>query len=380
MDERVKEIWTEYREAVEEAYPESDDGRNFVGREIGDGHLERIADLSEQLTEALGEQLGDSPPVGGPPYEAPGGEGPGRGRNLPRLEHEEAAFAAAGIDLAVAADVMEAFRDEVDGEAEGFRPIPPAAEEIPRMEVLLELAGEAFGEERGQAIGGGAPGPPWVIELAGQTIEDLVGRGSRPAGKFGLGLVSLGFSGIAEAVGSFEPIHKLVERSRDRMKLGVRLLSSGIRKLARIVGSEEFLAWVYEKLIERFVLRPSFSRSFRDAVVRRIVRAESSLERVTITVDSGHVPGDRSQLKDDLDDLYSRFARNMWWADQAEKLISHSAPIVAIVGAGLPGQAALGVANGVGLSVCLFTLADRLDTVPGELGWVRGVPTLVRDS
>jgi hypothetical protein len=150
--------------------------------------------------------------------------------------------------------------------------------------------------------------------------------------------------------------------------------------LARIVGSEDFLAWVYEKLIERFVLRPSFPRSFREAVVRRIVRAESSLERVTIKMDSGHVPGNRSQMEDAFDDLYSRFARNMWWADQAEKLISRSAPIIAVVGAGPPGQAALGVANGVGLSVCLFTLADRLDTVPGEHGWVRGVPTLVRDS
>jgi thiamine monophosphate synthase len=69
----------------------------------------------------------------------------------------------------------------------------------------------------------------------------------------------------------------------------------------------------------------------------------------------------------------------MWWADLAEKLISRSAPIVAIVGVG-PGNAALATAYGVGLVVCLFTLADRLDTVPGELGWVRGVPTIVRDS
>jgi len=380
MDKRVKEIWTEYREAVEEAYPELGDGRNFVGREIGDWHLERIVDLSERLAEALGEHLGDSPPVGGPPYEPPGGEGIGRGRNLPRLEHEAAAFAAAGIDLAVAADVMETFRDEADGEAEGFRPISPDAGELPRMELLLERARRAFGEEEGQAVEGGAPGPPWVIELAGQTIEDLVGRGSRPTGRFGLGLVSLGFSGIAQAVGSFEPIHELVEHARGRMEFGVRLLNSGIRKLARIVGSEDFLAWICEKLIERFVPLPNFLRLLHDAGVRRIVRAESSLERVTNRVDSGHVPGNRSQLEDDLDDLYSRFARNMWWADQAEKLIRRSAPIVALVGAGLPGQVALGVANGVGLSVCLFTLADRLDTVPGELGWVRGVPTLVRDS
>lgn len=97
MNERVERVWSEYRAAVEEVYPESEDGRYFVGRRrIGEGMLERIADLSERLTEALSEQLGGDPPAGGPPYEAPGGEGDGQAQNLPRLEHEEAAFAAAG--------------------------------------------------------------------------------------------------------------------------------------------------------------------------------------------------------------------------------------------------------------------------------------------
>lgn len=379
MDERVQDIWTEYRRVLEEAYPESEDGRYFVGRSLDDETLERIVDLSEQLTNALGEQLGDRPPVGGPPYEALGGEGAGPGQNLPRLEHEAAAFAATGIDLAVAVDVMEAFRDEADGAAEEFPLSSSIGEEFPSMTVLLELASQAFGEE-GQTMEGAAPGPPWVIEFAGQTIEDLVGRGSEPAGDFGIGLVSVGFSGIANTVGSFGPIHELVKRARGHIRLGARLFRSGIKKLTKIVGSEDFLAWIYEKLVERFVLRPSFPRSVREVAVRKIVRAESSLERVTIMVDSGHTPGNRSQLEDGLADLYRCFARNMWWAGLAEKLISRSALIVAIVGAGIAGHAALAVAYGVGLTVCLFTLADRLDTVPGELGWVRGVPTLVRDS
>lgn len=357
-------------------------GRTFLGRDLDNGILERIVDLSDELTAALSEQLGSEPPVGGPPPGEPGDEEAGWRRNLPRLEHEAAAFAAAGIDLAVATDVMGAFRGEAEGggEAEDFPLRAPAAEEIPQMRLLLERAGAAFGEGEGQAFEGGAPGPPWVIGLAGQTVDELVRRGSKPAAHFGAGLLSLGLSEVAGAVGSFEPIHELVDRARDHLKLGMRLLRSGIRKLARIVGSEDFLAWIYEKLIERFVLHPILSQPIREAVVRRLVRSESSLERVSIMIDSGHTPTNRSQLEGDLDDMCRRFARNMWWAEVAERLISRSAPIVAVVGVGLPGHAGLAAAYGVGLAACLFTLADRLDTVPLELGWVRGVPTLVRES
>jgi hypothetical protein len=260
--------------------------------------------------------------------------------------------------------------------AELRSPPTPSLEELPPMEVLLWKAGQAFGEAA--AAAGAQPGPPWVADLAAVSIDELVEKGAEPACDFGKGMLSLGVSGLVGAAGGFDPLHRLVDRAWGRLHVGVRLLRSALAKLARTVGSEDFLGWVYEQIVERFGLASSSLESLGRSNFRKLVRADSSLQAAVQVVEAGEQRRDLPKMQADLDDLCLDFGDKMWWAQRAADMICVTGLVVAIIGLGV-GHLALAAAYGIGFTVCLFAAADCLDTVPGGLGWVRGVPSLVRD-
>jgi hypothetical protein len=366
---------------VEGAYREGD-GHLELDPEVPDDVLDGIAEHSDGLTTALGRLLGDRPPKARSfPFGRNQGEPLTHADDRERRELEAAAFAVAGIDLAVGAAVLLSSREEAEasaaGMSEGSPPPVPSVEELPRMEVLLWKAGQVFGE--GAAPAGAQPGPPWVLDLAASAVDELVEKGADPAYEFGKGMLSLGISGLAGAAGGFDPLHRLVDKAWGRLHVGARLLRSALAKLARTVGSDEFLGSVFEEIVERFGLGSMSLESAGKSIFRGLVRADSSLESVARILRDGDQRTDLPALQADLADLCLDYANKMWWAQRAVDLICVGGLVVAIIGLGV-GHLALAAAYGIGFTVCLFATADRLDTVPGGLGWVRGVPSLVHEA
>jgi hypothetical protein len=380
MDDELTQRWREYRQAIEDAYRE-DGGRLVFDARVPDEILDGIVERSEGLSHLLEELLGERPPE-----DRAFPLGPGEGELLTeeeerrRREHEAAAFALAGIDLAVGDAILLSSREEAEAAAREVAQVPPppirSLEELPPMEVLLWKAGQVFGE--GERVVGAEPGPPWVVSLAASAVDELVDRGAAPAYEFGKGMLSFGIGGLAGAAGALDPLHRLVDGVMGRLNVGVRLLRSALTKLGRTVGSDQFLGWVFEEMVERLGLDSVSLESAGKSVFRRLIRADSSLEDVVQVVRDGGQRRDLAALQADLDRLRFDFADRMWWAEMAAELIGVGGFVVAILALGA-GNIALGAAYGIGFTVCLFATADRLDTVPGGLGWIAGVPTLVRE-
>lgn len=363
MDEQIVELWQQYRAAVERAYRGGESGLEFLGADVSEDLLGEIADLSEQLTAALAEGLEGSEP----------GE---------REELEGAAWAAAGIDASVGAEALIALREEA-GEPR-LRAVAalvdrasPSAETLEPIEVLLARADVAFG--MGEAIAGASPPAPQILTMAGNAIDELVDLAVPRTTSFASGMLVVGATSLIGAAGGFDALHEVIDRVGGRLLQGTRLIGLAVRKLIAIVGSPEALDATTDWLLDTIAEANEYRfEAMGEAIVRWAVRASDSRQEVVDILVGGHFPTDVRALDGELDKLCARYARNMRWARVVRKGIAVAAPVIVVAGAGVPGQVAVAGANGTGLVVCLFGLADRLDTLPYGLGWVDGVPELVR--
>ncbi len=377
MNEDLVQLWARYRAAVEALYVPEEGWVLDPG--VEEGTFETVAQISEEFTAKLEELMPELPSEDRLfPLDRDESDGrPEYGRDTARNELEGAAFAVAGIDCILAATIFRESGGEQEarlGEAAPLLPPSPPATELPSMDFLLWKAGQSFGE--------GAPGPAGAqtaeqaaLSQAFHAIDKLVERGAEPAVDYGVSMATLGAGELMGAV--FEPLAHLVRHATGRFHWGSRLLRESIKKLGRVVGSEEYLKEHFEDLLESLHRRlPLSFKLLEEEAIGWLVRESVSGQEVVKHMSWQGRPVDLPALQAELDELHHTFSRHMWWAERIHDGLRVAAVGVAIVSLGV-GHAALVAAYGVGFVVCLFTLADRLDTVPHRLGRVEGVPSIV---
>jgi hypothetical protein len=379
VDQILNNLWVEYRAAVEAVYlPE--DGWAF-DPESDQEALQRVAELSEAITRRLEnpELMPARPPADEDhffPLEP--GESTDFSRDVERNELE----GVAGVDCVLGATIMREWGDQQEAippENVPLLPPAPSAAELPSMDFLLWKAGQAFGESVGTPVGA-QTSEETAASFAFESIDRLIVRGSRPVVEYGLSLASLGATAIAGAGGAFAPWDEIVDKLGGRLHFGSRLIRSAIKKLARVVGSREFLKEAYSQSLEQLggTLPLSFDL-LAESAVGWLVREAESRSRVEDRMEQRTRPMDLRKLEVLLEDLCDTFSDRMQWARTIHIALRVASVAVAIASLGA-GHAAVVAAYGVGFVVCLFMLADRLDTIPGGIGFVAGVPSIVAKS
>jgi|GEM_PF-5517342 len=381
MDFEITGRWEDYYQAVKALHTQTDHGLVLLNvEEMGPEELERVAAGSEALTDAFDEAL-------------PGREGEAE-------ELETAVLAAAAIDLAVAADLLSALRWTAEESLEDEVIVPAAVEEgVPDYDELdpigelLLRADDAFPQgqiERtpvGAALGSNRP-----EVRVDEAIDDLVGTAVPVSAAFGVGLVAAATadvvgaghellttgSALQDPLSRFEGIGEVIGRvgpTNLRFKHALRLFGSGVRKLGLAVAGEYIReAGVHLKLEQ---IGEALDSRFKvgDRIVRRVAGVAGCQREVRELLRDRRA--DMSKLDPQLSELCRRYGKNMHWARVAARRIRMCAPVVILLGAGVAGSVLVLSANGVGLIYSLYSLADRLDRLPGLADRVPGVLRIV---
>jgi hypothetical protein len=381
MDAEITDRWEAYYRSVQALHTRTD-----RGLELGDVEalelegLEQVALDSEALTNAFEESL-------------PGKEGE------QAEEIETAVLAAASIDLALAAELLTQLRWTAEEALQGGVLVPPAVEEgVPDREeldplvTLLNRADDAFPQGELVSIGGGALGSDRAAERAGEAIEELVAAATPVATNFGVGLVAAGTAdvvGVAQdlltpgtalqdPVSKFDGIAGIAEKVGPinlRLKHALRLVASGVRKLAGLISADCLREAGLHLQLEQVVDALDTRFTVGGRIVRRAAMADRCERRVRDSLRDRHA--DMSKLDPDLSELCRRYAKNMRWAKVVGRRMRMLAPVLILLGAGPPGSIVVISANAIGLIYSLYSLADRLDSLPGLADRVPGVLAIV---
>jgi hypothetical protein len=369
VDQRVGELWDEYRGVVRALYEGRGEGFLFDPEAVTESDLATLADLSDNLTRTIGDRI--------PSASVESAEGEADFDS----DLETVAVAAAAIDVAVAADVLEALKGEVEELSQGVT-VPPLVEmavpvrsERDSVQVLLDEADGLFPE--GTVMRGSALWPASPDGKALKAIDHLVESGTPLATNCGVGLLSLGVTSLIGSVGGFEALKTIARSVGRRAGFALRLVASGVAKIRALVGAERLVEAAVDFSAHQGLDALATLSRIDVWVVSRLVRRQTSVDHVGEILES-HVPN-AALLETRLEDLCDGYSRNMKWGKRYAKFLKIAAPGVVLLGLGPPGVAAVAAGNGIGLTYGLFSLSDRLDTTP-FVSWVDGVPTMVRQS
>jgi hypothetical protein len=376
-------------------YKHTDRGLEFPGDDVELESLELLTGRSDDLTVAiskefviLAERVGREKVRERDEFEGYGAEPDGE-VEAARTELEEletAALAAAAIDITVAGDALEALRPEIDRMESNV--IVPAAieEEVPSREELDPLgelllrADDEFPEGLGQfAPEGRAPGAELTERRVREGISELVSDAAPVVAKFGTGLLTVGVAHLLAALEGVSAIHRIVAELNGHVKCGIKLVDSGARKITSILGvdpvTEALRHFELDESLEQLddALR-SRTAPIGERILRGAVRARSCETRVNDWLQRADAEVNNSHLDIELGKLCRRYGKSLRWTRVIAKGLKWCAPGIVLVG-GPVGIPAIAGANGLGLTFVLFTLADRLDTLP-ILGHARGVETI----
>lgn len=377
MDQQVRQLWSEYRSAARVLYEGSDD-RLRVGLE-GDSEppLEALVQKSNELTEALYKRL----PGNGFEFRL-GVESSGEDGMDYDPDHETVAVAAAAIDVAAAADMLDAAEEEKErARAEGVTVSPlvelafPDSSEWESVHALLEEADGLFPE--GEVMRGSAPWPPGAEDKADVAIDRLLESGASVAAPCGVGLLTLGVTDLISTIGGIGALEAIVRSAGRRVGFALRLLRSAVSKILALVGTERLVEALVDFSTHEGLDRLAMRLGIDKWAVGAVVRSGWSAVQVQEVLAS-HAP-DEAKLEAQLEELCSSYDKNMKWGRRYAKSLKFAAPAVVLLGLGPPGAAGIAAANGIGLTYGLFSLSARLDTNPLASKPV-GVPTLVRNS
>lgn len=381
MESRITDTWEKYYQAVKALHTQTDYGLSLKDVEvIGFDELESAALGAEALTDAFEEII-------------PGREGESE-------ELETAVLAAAAIDLAVAAELLTELRWPVEESVEGQVVVPaaveegvPDAKELESIAQLLLRADDAFPQGELQLVpSGGALGSDRPELRADEAIADLVGTATPASTAFGVGLVA---AATADVVGvghelltngaalqnplsKFAGINEVIDRvSPTDVRFGhaVRLFRSGVRKLGLLVAGDYLRDAAVHLRLEQIVDVLNSRSKVGDRIVRRASGAATCEREVRSLLRDRRA--DMSKLDPELSELCRRYGKNMHWARVAARRIKMCAPVLILLGAGVPGSVLILSANAVGLIYSLFSLADRLDSLPDPVDLVPGVLRIV---
>lgn len=381
MEPRISDAWEGYYQAVKALHSQTDLGLSLKDfEEIEFDELEAAAIGAERLTDAFEEIF------------------PGREDETEELE--TAVLAAAAIDLAVAADLLTELRWTVEEAVEGGVTVPaaveegvPAAEEVEAIAELLLRADDAFPQGQLWPVpSGGALGSDRPELRADEAIEDLVGTASPVSTAFGVGLVAAATADVVgighellktsvalqDPLSRFVGIRDVIDRvipTNFRFGHALRIFGSGVRKLSLLVAADYIRdAGVHLKMEQ---IADALDSRFKvgDRIVRRASGAVGCEREVREVLRDRGV--DMSKLDPELSELCRRYGKNMHWARVAARRIKMCAPVLILLGAGVPGSVLVLSANAVGLIYSLFSLADRLDSLPDFADRVPGVLRIV---
>ncbi len=338
----------------------------FMGAEVPEEAVREIVSLSDQLTNELLEQV----------------------RHVERYtadtaELESAILATAAVDAAVSADVLSALQGEAEREFPGTEvpseviELTPWSRELEPIELLLARADNSFPEMAGAALD---LSPPQA--RAERAIGELLESATPVAIAFGTSVLRAGGGTLAPALGGVFNIHQLAERLIGRLGGGCRLISNALRKLVGLIESDTGRELTADLGLEDWQEALSTRvDSFGKGVVQRLVRVKHAQSRVADLLQGSQEVANAPVYDAELAELCHRYAENMHSAGTISKRLRKAAPVVIVVsgvlGGGPAGGAAVAAANGIGLAYTLFSLADRLDTMPG---WVPGVPMIVKQN
>lgn len=364
MDDETAAIWWSYRSAVSGVYRETGQESEFDGVEVDEATLDKIVDISNELTDRLVEQ-----------FRSPE-------RQSTTAELETAILASAAVDAAVGADILSAFRDEIHEEApntdveKALVDAIPWPRELEPIDVLLARADEAFGQAL--PLGGSAPDLSPPKARAQRAIDELLESGARPAISFGTGILTVGIETLVGALGGIGKIpdvaKHLAGRAKGRARKGFGLIASAIRKLLGLLpdaGKE----WTIHRHVDKFVAAFDAARDkFGQRAVRAVAQVSEAEAKVNALLQEVTVEQvNAATLDAELEELCRSYAKNMRSAYTIAKRLKQGGWAIAVISGGA-GHPIVAAANGVGLTYCVYGLADRLDTVPG---WVPGVPAIV---
>lgn len=365
MDETSIQRWNAYREAIEGFYPPAAGDRDGNGDWIDADRLQGVVDASDELTDQLVAEL----PAG-------------TELESTFAELETAILATAALDAAIAADVLNALRDEAYGLASDFAVPDAVLSEVPWRDGLEPIgrlvarANVAFGQL--PEVAGGAPDHSSPMAQTNAAIDALLHRGTPVAISFGKGLFTgtfgtlIGVLGHAPSFGALAD--HLANRGGARLPKALRLLANVVRKLVALVKdhvTDVAIDLDLDGVVEAHVPIDRFGTD----VVRRVTRADAARRKVAAAVERHQLrPNSEDMLNAELVGLCRRFEKNMHSSAVIARGVKLCAPGVILI-AGPPGEAALCAVYGTGLTYTLFSLADRLDSIRG---WVHGAPTILR--
>jgi len=374
LDQQVRQLWSEYRSAARALYEGSDDRLRVDLEGDSERALEALVRKSDELTSALSERLPDNGFESGEGME-PSGEGGDP-------DHETVAVAAAAIDAAVAADVLDAAEEEKErARSRGVTVSPlvelavPDRSEWESVQALLEDADGLFPE--GEVMRGSAPWPPHADEKANVAIDRLLESGTSVARPCGVGLLTLGVTDLISTIGGFGALETIVRSVGRRVRFALRLLRSAVSKILALVGTERLVEAAVDFSADEGLDSLTKRSGIDKWAVGAVVRTGQSANQVREILAS-HVPNE-ANLETRLEDLCGNYDKNMTWGRRYVKSLKFAAPAVVLLGLGPPGAAGMAAANGIGLTYGLFSLSDRLDTNP-LVSRVDGVPTRVCNS
>ncbi len=374
MDQQVRQLWSEYRSAARALYEGSDDRLRVDLEGDSERALEALVRKSDELTSALSERLPGNGFESGEGME-PSGEGGDP-------DHETVAAAAAAIDAAVAADVLDAAEEEKERARSRGVTVPslvelavPDRSEWESVQALLEDADGLFPE--GEVMRGSAPWPPHADEKADVAIDRLLESGTSVAGPCCVGLLTLGVTDLISTIGGFGALETIARSVGRRVRFALRLLRSAASKILALVGTERLIEAAVDFSADEGFDSLTIRSGIDKWAVGAVVRTGQSANQVREILAS-HVPNE-ANLETLLEDLCGNYDKNMKWGRRYVKSLKFAAPAVVLLGLGPPGAAGMAAANGIGLTYGLFSLSDRLDTNP-LVSRVDGVPTRVRNS
>jgi hypothetical protein len=374
LDQQVRQLWSEYRSAARALYEGSDDRLRVDLEGDSERALEALVRKSDELASALSERLPGNGFESGEGME-PSGEGGDP-------DHETVAAAAAAIDAAVAADVLDAAEEEKERARSRGVTVPPLVElavpdrsEWESVQALLEDADGLFPE--GEVMRGSAPWPPHADEKADVAINRLLESGTLVAGPCCVGLLTLGVTDLISTIGGFGALETIVRSVGRRVRFALRLLRSAVSKILALVGTERLVEAAVDFSADEGLDSLRIRSGIDKWAVGAVVRTGQSANQVREILAS-HVPNE-ANLETRLEDLCGNYDKNMKWGRRYVKSLKFAAPAVVLLGLGPPGAAGMAAANGIGLTYGLFSLSDRLDTNP-LVSRVDGVPTRVRSS
>jgi hypothetical protein len=293
-------------------------------------------------------------------------------------EVETAILLAAAFDATVGGDLLYALRGEAHAEhpevevPTAIEEETPSSEERERIDDLFDMAKQVFPE-----IAGAAPDPASPEVRTERAIEELLGSAIPVAAEFGTGVLSAGAGTMVAALGPLDSIRNVVARAGGRLLHASRLLANAVGKLVGLLAIESE-AGIDIGLEEIGAALSSRIKTLEEEAVRKVVRVERAKLQITSLLAGKQVSEVQIKgLDTEFNDLCRDFRRKMALAAKIRKGIRFGAPALIVVGAGVPGKAAVSAAYGVGLTYCLLAVAVRLDTVPG---WTAGVPTILEHT